>query len=68
MMGGFVMSEETARLDSTARLLKAQERAQRRMKMNYWAEAVDYLLVRNCFVGASLLMGWIEEEAKAFAD
>ncbi len=50
--------------ESTCRLIRAQQRAQRRMKLNYWAEAADYLLEKSCFSGATLLIDAVEKEAK----
>lgn len=62
LKGDFVMDERNARL------IQAQQRAQRLMRTNYFAQAADYLLEKGCFSGATILLDFIDREANDLAD
>jgi len=54
--------------EKVARLVQAQQRAQRMMKLNYFGQAADYLMEKGCFSGASILVEAIDREAREVAD
>jgi len=54
--------------ERTARLVQAQQRAQRMMKLDFFGQAADYLMEKGCFTGAAILVEAIDREARELAD